>query len=283
MHLSRYPHVDSFVQAAHAFLERDEPVNNFVAGTALRLRDAPGASPWCATVEDAGAVVAAVLLTAHELLLAGSSPTGLTAIDPIVATLHQEQATVAWVFAPVPLAGRFAAQWATIRDVASTPDIRRRAWALWQVTHPRAISGQLRPAQADDTELVADWLWAFDHEALAGGATRIATVAVAQRRIAAQEVFVWDDGQPVAMAGTTRPTWHGIGVNAVYTPPALRGRGYATACVAALSQRLLDGGVQFCTLFTDPANPVSEAIYAKLGYRPLAEFAGYTFSRTDPA
>ena len=58
----------------------------------------------------------------------------------------------------------------------------------------------------------------------------------------------------------------------MYTPPELRGRGYATALTAELSQRLLDGrlfegGRRFCFLYTDLANPTSNAIYERIGYR----------------
>ena len=63
----------------------------------------------------------------------------------------------------------------------------------------------------------------------------------------------------------------------VYTPSDLRGRGYASACVAELSQRILDSGKAFCTLFTDLANPISNSIYQRIGYRPLGDFREITF------
>ena len=79
------------------------------------------------------------------------------------------------------------------------------------------------------------------------------------------------------MAAAARPTLHGITVNLVYTPPEHRGRGYASNCVAALSQRMLDGGYQFCTLFTNLANPTSNDIYQQIGYRQIADFNEYRF------
>ena len=86
-------------------------------------------------------------------------------------------------------------------------------------------------------------------------------------------------GGPVSMAAGTRPIVHGITVNRVYTSPALRRRGYATACVAALSQRLLDEGYQFSMLFTDLANPTSNNIYQQIGYRPVCDFRETRFER----
>jgi predicted GNAT family acetyltransferase len=71
---------------------------------------------------------------------------------------------------------------------------------------------------------------------------------------------------------------HGIAINAVYTPPELRGRGYATGCVASLSARMLDEGRTFCVLYTDLANPTSNAIYARIGYRGIRDFELYDLS-----
>jgi len=63
----------------------------------------------------------------------------------------------------------------------------------------------------------------------------------------------------------------------VYTPPEFRGRGYASALVAALSQAMLDAGYHFCTLFTDLANPTSNHIYQAIGYQPVCDTDEYDY------
>ena len=70
---------------------------------------------------------------------------------------------------------------------------------------------------------------------------------------------------------------NGIAIGGVYTPPESRGHGYASACVAALSQRQLDAGRAFCALYTDLANPTSNSIYQKIGYRPVRASAMVEF------
>lgn len=82
------------------------------------------------------------------------------------------------------------------------------------------------------------------------------------------------------MAGYAGPTPNGIRVGPVYTPPDSRGNGYATHLVADMSQWLLDGGRKFCFLYTDLANPTSNAIYERIGYRMVVESADVTFSPT---
>ena len=75
------------------------------------------------------------------------------------------------------------------------------------------------------------------------------------------------------MAGSSRGTPNGATISAVYTPPEHRGNGYASACVAALSQWLLDDGKHFCTLYTDLSNPTSNKIYQNVGYHRIADCA----------
>jgi hypothetical protein len=75
---------------------------------------------------------------------------------------------------------------------------------------------------------------------------------------------------PVTIAALARSTRRGVTVNAVYTPPEQRGRGHASALVAALSEEGLRRGKEFCVLYTDLANPTSNAIYQRIGYRPIA-------------
>src|SRR6202021_3212643 len=65
-------------------------------------------------------------------------------------------------------------------------------------------------------------------------------------------------------------------LSGVYMPPEKRKNGYAAACVHALSKRLRDAGYR-CILYTDLANPTSNSIYRRIGYRAVAEVLRYRF------
>ncbi len=84
-------------------------------------------------------------------------------------------------------------------------------------------------------------------------------------------LYLWLDPDPVALAGCGSPTPMGIRVAPVYTPPAQRGRGCVSSLVAALTASLLASGWCFRFLFTDLANPASDRIYERIGYRPVSE------------
>ena len=65
----------------------------------------------------------------------------------------------------------------------------------------------------------------------------------------------------------------------VYTPPEHRGTGYGSAVTAAVSQHALDAGARDVILFTDLANPTSNSIYQKIGYRPVYDSTELEFTR----
>ena len=69
----------------------------------------------------------------------------------------------------------------------------------------------------------------------------------------------------------------GMRIGPVYTPPAFRGRSYATTLTADVSAAQLAAGRRFCFLYTDLANPTSNAIYERIGYRKVAEAAEVVF------
>ena len=120
---------------------------------------------------------------------------------------------------------------------------------------------------------MTEWMIGFDREAMGGEAGRRDMTAMVDELINASNRigYIWEDGEPVSMCQATGATPHGIRIGAVYTPPELRRRGYASALVAAVSQAELDRGRRWCFLFTDLANPTSNRIYQAIGYRPIRD------------
>ena len=164
--------------------------------------------------------------------------------------------------------------WAQSGDRPGDITMRQRAHKVTSVDHPASTSGTLRLATLADVDLVTEWVAEFEAEALAAVRPQ-STRASTERRVAAGEMYLWCDPEPRTMAAAVRPTRRAIAVGSVYTPPQWRRRGCATNCVAALSDLLLGRGFEFCVLYTDLANPTSNAIYARIGYRPVRDFLMY--------
>ncbi|CAM5465092.1 N-acetyltransferase domain-containing protein OS=Streptomyces antimycoticus OX=68175 GN=SSPO_024800 PE=4 SV=1 [Streptomyces antimycoticus] len=98
-------------------------------------------------------------------------------------------------------------------------------------------------------------------------------------------ITLWElDGRPVACAGISRTVAGMARVALVYTPPEQRGRGYAGAATAAVSRaaRLRKAaGVREVLLFADLDNPTSNALYQRLGYRPLEDHLVVSFTSAE--
>jgi predicted GNAT family acetyltransferase len=57
----------------------------------------------------------------------------------------------------------------------------------------------------------------------------------------------------------------------VYTPIEHRRRGFGAAVTFACTRDALENGADQVVLFTDLANPTSNAIYQQIGYRPIRD------------
>jgi predicted GNAT family acetyltransferase len=281
-------HADAraFLHASQTDLERHEVEHSLILGVALELQGDPASSetvPYFATVRDAvGLVAAAVMIPPHPLVLASNRSDCNAALAAIAHDLQRSKRQVSAVVAPRLVADRFAEIWSHASGCPARLAMEQRLHALTKLRSISYPPGRLRLGTEADLDLVSRWIAAFNEEAL-GEHTGEQERSLAQRRIAAREVYLWEDVEPRAMAARARPTRLSIALNAVYTPSELRRQGFATACVASLSGRLLDEGFAFCVLFTDLANPTSNSIYARIGYQPVGDFALYQFETELPA
>ena len=138
-------------------------------------------------------------------------------------------------------------------------------------------AGYLRMASPSDADQLVEWASAFDQEVLGGRDAKFVESRTL-KNIQQGNLFVWEDNLVTTMAAKTHPTRHGIGVSQLYTPPTLRGRGYASALVSTLSQQLLRDGYQFCVTSSDLSNPIPNHIFQKIGYSPVCDVEEIQFS-----
>ena len=284
MEVARFDDAAAFLAEAEPFLLADEPRHNLILGIAGTIRDSPDHYPtrslWL--VRDQGTVAAAALRTPPYNLILAAPRSG----DALAALARGIAADLPGVVGAEPEAVGFADLWSQQTGLRARTNMRQGIYALEQVQPPSTAPGSGRVATADDRELALRWWIDFGEEVLHDvGSGRDRAEATLDHRLSSPSagILLWEDGgKPVAFAGWGGPTPNGIRIGPVYTPPELRGRGYATALSAELSQRLLDGrlfagGRRFCFLYTDLANPTSNAIYERIGYRRVAESAEIVF------
>lgn len=287
--LTWYPDAAAFLEQVQPFLLQNEAVNSLLLGVARLLgrrgvsrRHAP---PLLASVSTGDAIDLAVVMTPpRKMLVSSHRPVKLSAVSTLVEELLDSAYHVPGVLGPAPWADAMRESWAGATGRSTRPGIRQRLFRLERVElSNRRADGRLAAATEADMELLTEWIGAFQAEALPNEpADAESTRLIAERIVSDGDLFLWrteTEGQDriVSMAARSRPLEKGISVNLVFTPVEYRGRGYATACVASLSQKLLDDGWSFCTLFTDLSNPVSNHIYERIGYKPITDFNEYWF------
>ncbi|MDZ4718099.1 MAG: GNAT family N-acetyltransferase [Roseiflexaceae bacterium] len=280
MHIQRWPHAAAFLERAGSFLEQREAAHNILLGLSAELVVNPQLfgrePPYFATAEIDGTVVLAMLRTPpHPLSISYAAPNVDDSVfDALVDDLATDAINLNGVSGPSEATGRFAARWCSRTNQTSRVKVALRIYQLTRVDAPSGIPGALRQANEGDRALLATWFGGFQEDAFGEPFDDERANASVQRWLTTpgRSLYLWEiDQQPVSMAGTGGPTPHGIRVSAVFTPRELRGRGYASACVAAASQAQLDQGRSFCSLFTDLANPTSNKIYQQIGYRPVCD------------
>jgi predicted GNAT family acetyltransferase len=268
-----------FLREAEPLLLPNEARDNLVFGIAGSIVADPSRYAerrfWL-VVEDDLPVAAAMRTPPFNLILA--TPRDLEALPALVEAIADE---LPGVVGAHPEVDEFVRLWGARHTV--TPRVLRGQgiYALETVQPVPRPSGGTREATREDRPLLLDWSIAFGEEVLEEeDPGRVEAVNMVDHRLGTSDggFLIWEDeGAVVSIAGWGGPTPNGIRIGPVYTPPELRGRGYATALTAELSQRLLDGGRRFCFLFTDLANPTSNAIYERIGYVRVAESAMVAF------
>lgn len=269
--LTAYPAANRFLERAEAWLLQREDVHNLMlslcyARALADVEEEPGV--LYATVEEDDEIVGCVMRTPPHKVLVTELP--MDAAPTVAEALVDRYDNVPAVLGTEPVARAVAEAWVERVGGEWRPGMRQRLYRLDRVRPPEGVPGRMRLARPDDLELAVEWGHAFAEDA----AIRFPSPRTAvQRWIEGGALVVWEvEGAPRSIAVASGRTPHGVRVGYVYTPPEHRRSGYASACVASLSSRLLENdGYDFCVLYTDLDNPTSNSIYARVGYRPVQD------------
>ncbi|HEU5349740.1 MAG TPA: GNAT family N-acetyltransferase [Ktedonobacterales bacterium] len=288
MQLQRFDDIEAFAARAEPYLVAHEATHCLMLGLLSTLPSSPmpgDKTPYMTLVEQDNAIVLVAMRTPpFPLILSLIAPELATGPAEALALVVLDVRThygdgMPSVIGPVPISLRFAELWRQQTGRIPRQAISERIYALETVNPPADVPGSCRRVTAADRELMVRWLAAFAAEAL-GSNERLDAAEWVDSFYAtpSRDGYLWEDGgAPVSLVAYGNPTAHGVRIGPVYTPLEHRGRGYASACVAAVSQRLLESGRTFCFLFTDLANPTSNHIYQAVGYYPVNDVDVYEF------
>lgn len=279
---------EKFLAVAGQRLEADPVESTVVATVTARLqRDGKPADPpapfwWLAVRDESGEVVGAGMRTfprpPHTPYLLQMP---VEAARELARVLHARGEHVPAINGALAAVEVFAAELAALTGGTVRTAEEMRLHELGTLVRPTALPpGRLRCATEADLDVVLGYFDAFgpDSAEQAGRhdphASPIESRESTLLRITGGDVWLWEtsDGVPVHVTAYNPPSFGVARVGPVLTAREHRGHGYAAAAVAEVSAMLLERGARVC-LFTDAANPVSNALYERLGYRPVVDMA----------
>lgn len=277
MQLRSFSKASEFRDQAFPFLLGNEAQNCLGLGIVDTLISRPEIYPkaYLWSFVDAGRTVGVAWMTPPY-------PIGLSEMPEQALHLLLEEASGLTdrpkaVVGPKAQSDYFASKWKARHGLSASSTIEQGIYQLTDVIKPVPVPGEMRVVEQADQSLLEEWNFAFIRDCGLNDSIEAAKVNASQA-IKTRSRYIWSvNGEPVSMAGASGSTPSGIRIGWVYTPNDLRGHGYASAIVAELSQKMLTEGRKFCFLYTDLANPTSNSIYRKIGYRHVCDSTHHIF------
>ena len=281
MQFKSYTDIHEFYNDTYDVLMRHEAQNMIPLGNIIIGNEGKDKTGWrdpanwfMATISDANDILlTAVMTPPHNITLyATDNIVNPKAISCLIDGLKNHE--IPGVMTEKNLAECFAEKYAAEKTLSIKTTMSQRIYELMAVNPEIEKIGVVRLLDNRDMHFFPYWFEAF-HAGNHYGKTEMAIPEddeLYHYQLSKKKLYVLEDnGIPVSMAGYTRVMQTAMGVAFVYTPPYFRGRGYATSCVAQISQLALEEGFSKCVLYTDLENPTSNSIYQKIGYVPVCD------------
>ncbi|MED0873068.1 GNAT family N-acetyltransferase [Bacillus mobilis] len=263
-----YEEILTFKEKVTPFLEKNEQENNLILGVLQMVQQ-----PMFMGVVKQEEEIAVVFLQTEEKkqIIVATSEIAEEDIVELAKELTKVYPNVPGLIGNKKFVQKLAEEIAALEQKKTTVAMEQGVYELKQVKKKWNGDGIFREVSSEELPLIEQWIYQFCEDVklptTKEEAKKTAHTLITNRRLFGLEV----DGKLVSVAAKTRPTTNNITVNFVYTPKEERKKGYASSCVAALSQRMLDEGYKTTTLYTDLANPTSNKIYQEIGYEQIAE------------
>ncbi|MFD3746123.1 GNAT family N-acetyltransferase [Nocardia sp. NPDC058633] len=263
-----------FMDDVEPFLRRDPLRHTVIASSLANLitgRSGGMATRFLSVRDDAGVVVGLAQCTNGAVYL-GQTPAH--SISAVADAFAAHGIALCGVEGDDADAAAFAAHRTKTHGGTYREKFAVRLFRLGALRVPHA-PGAPRQATVDDTAVCIAMTEEFGVEA--DVPHRLDETAV-RRRIEAGCSWLWEhDGQPVTLVARHAAVFGWARIGPVYTPPRLRGNGFASALTATVAGRIRAEGADAC-LFTDLANPTSNKIYQRIGFEPVRDFVHYALT-----
>lgn len=275
MEFKKYDDPNEFIKENENFILEKEWLNNLMAGNYKDAAVEGLNENWLLARVTEGEQTELIMLLRKPWRLLMYSPTNnkseelyrfaaeeIYKIDPTLEGVNTEK----------EISQIFAKEFCKV--AGKTPKVRfeMRILVLDKIKETTLIDDVIfRKATMDDKETLLKYRRMFSEEALHETVSDEELEKKFQRHFSMGYYLLEKDGKIVATASSNRHLTKGKSIGNVYTPKEERGKGYAYNLVYRISKEFLDSGLEYCVLFTDDSNPISNHVYEKIGYERRAD------------
>ncbi|MCL2522171.1 MAG: GNAT family N-acetyltransferase [Erysipelotrichales bacterium] len=291
MFLTIYSDIKTFYKDTYEILMRQEAQNVIPLGNVILGNEGKDKTDWrdpanwfmAAVSNNKEILLTAIMTPPHNLTLyATDNINDELALKCLLEGIIKNNINIPGVMAEKSLAEMFAQAYSKTYGVTYKINTNQRIYELLKVNTEIANIGSTRLANQKDLSFLPYWMKGFDNDCFGDTLDTGTDINKYIYRMSGNNLYILEDQDiPVTMTKISRQLQTVCVIGMVYTPPYFRGKGYATACVAAVSQFALDRGFKKCVLYTDLANPTSNNIYMRIGYKPICDSTEIKFSKTN--
>ena len=281
MKFNLYKDIKAFHRDTYHILLRHEAQNMLPLGNLLIGYEGKDKHDWrdpanwlMTTVSDEQGILLTAIMTPPFgiTLYATNNHLNNDALTCLIEGLILTDFKIPNVVSEKSLAECFARSYVAAANMQYRVGFKQRIYVLQKVNSEILNIGNLRLAEEKDMAFLPYWIEEFQNDALASSRSVQSDPEIYRYHINTGNLYILEhEGTPVSMAKIGRRMKTVCSVALVYTPPYFRKKGYASSCVAGLSRLALKQGYSSVVLYTDLANPTSNAIYQKIGYEPICD------------
>ena len=280
MNFKKYNNIKEFTDENLELILEKEWLNNLMVGNCLEGLE-KGMNEWLLANVSVDNKIELIILYRKPWNLLLYSPTNNLNEDLykfVAEKIYEIDKNVAGVLAEKEIANLFAKNYARISNKEMKLDFPMRILLLKEMSKANLLDNVIfRSAKREEAEILKQYMKEFHLEAL-GVEWDTQTIEEHLEKYFEKGFYVLEvDGKIVSQAVIARSLTKGCAISEVYTPKEFRGKGYAYNLIYRFSKKCLEDGAEYCVLYTDDQNPISNHVYEKVGYIRMKDCADIKF------
>ncbi len=274
MEFKRYENIEEFGKENLELLLEKEWLNNLIVGNYFEgLKK--GAEGWLlGKVTDKGKTELIILYRKpYRVLLATPTDNTNDELYKFAANeVYKIDQNILGVNTEKEIANKFARYYCELAGLKFKPHMELRILLLTKLNEPKLNNDLIfRKANINDKQVLVNYIDQYYREAVDEIHTKEELEERFERRLQKGDYVLEKNGKIVCQAALTRDLQRGKCVSGVFTPTEERGKGYAYNLVYRITEQELKNGAEYCVLFTDNKNPISNHVYEKIGYKKMVD------------